>query len=62
MKIYLSPEQRAAFAHDRHLAVVANAGAGKTSVLSLRVIWLIVEHGIPLDRIVAITFTTKAAA
>lgn len=62
MKIYLSSEQRAAFAHDRHLAVVANAGAGKTSVLSLRVIWLVVEHGVPLDRIVAITFTTKAAA
>lgn len=62
MQIRVSDAQRAAFAHDRHLAVTANAGAGKTSVLSLRVLWLAVEHAVPIDRIIAITFTTKAAA
>jgi len=58
----LSAEQRSALATDRHLAVVANAGSGKTTVLTWRYLWLLVEHHVPIDRIVCITFTTKAAA
>ncbi|MFC1499797.1 UvrD-helicase domain-containing protein [Candidatus Zixiibacteriota bacterium] len=46
---------------DTSFAVGAGAGSGKTRVLVDRVIGL-VDSGIPLDRIVAITFTDKAAA
>jgi ATP-dependent helicase/nuclease subunit A len=60
--ITLSLEQREALATGGHLVVRANAGSGKTFVLALRIVWLLVEHGLPFDRIVAITFTTKAAA
>ena len=58
----LSPEQWEALATDRHLAVVANAGSGKTRVLTYRYLWLLIEHHVEIDAIVAITFTTKAAA
>jgi|GEM_PF-3976074 len=46
---------------DRWIAVEAGAGAGKTAVLSSRVL-LLLEQGVELKRIVAITFTRKAAA
>ncbi|MEA3365466.1 MAG: UvrD-helicase domain-containing protein, partial [Candidatus Hydrogenedentes bacterium] len=44
------------------LCVTASAGAGKTAVLIERVLHLVLECRVPLDRIVAITFTEKAAA
>ena len=44
------------------ICVAAGAGSGKTSVLVRRIIHLIEHHGAGLDRIVAITFTEKAAA
>ncbi|MCG3148043.1 MAG: ATP-dependent DNA helicase PcrA [Verrucomicrobiae bacterium] len=42
------------------LLVIAGAGSGKTRTLTYRVAWL-VEHGIPPDRILLLTFTNKAA-
>lgn len=60
--ISLSNEQRSTLDIGRHLVVRANAGSGKTFVLTLRIVWLIGEHGIPIENIVAITFTNKAAA
>jgi ATP-dependent helicase/nuclease subunit A len=44
--------------HRRH----AGAGTGKTSLLVERMLHQILERGIPLERMVAITFTVKAAA
>lgn len=57
-------EQKIAQSADRHLAVTAGAGAGKTSVLVQRFVYLLFDDVIRADvrSITAITFTRKAAA
>ncbi len=47
---------------DETLFVEAGAGAGKTAALVDRVAALVVEAGVPISEIAAITFTEKAAA
>jgi ATP-dependent helicase/nuclease subunit A len=60
-KIDYTPAQReAVFSRDRAICVDAGAGSGKTRVLMDRVVNLL-EEGVDLDHIVAITFMEKAA-
>jgi DNA helicase-2/ATP-dependent DNA helicase PcrA len=58
----LNPAQLQAVTHpDGPLLVVAGAGSGKTRVLTRRVAWLVAEKGLSPWRVLAITFTNKAA-
>ncbi len=53
-------QQKAALSA-RNTVVAAGAGSGKTRVLAARYIHLVVEKGLPVDSILALTFTQKAA-
>jgi ATP-dependent helicase/nuclease subunit A len=59
----LTPEQEQAATRRREpLALSAGAGSGKTSVLVERFVRAVCEDGHPAERILAITFTERAAA
>ncbi|HSX41420.1 MAG TPA: ATP-dependent DNA helicase [Candidatus Saccharimonadales bacterium] len=58
----LNPAQKQVVEHGSGpVLVVAGAGTGKTHVLTMRVAYLAIERKVPVDQILALTFTDKAA-
>ena len=58
----LNENQRtAATTINEHVRIIAGAGSGKTRVLMARIVYLVQDCGILPNRILAITFTNKAA-
>jgi DNA helicase-2/ATP-dependent DNA helicase PcrA len=54
-------QQRAVKSGQRRVLVVAGAGSGKTEVMARRIAWWVGVNGVPKERIVAFTFTERAA-
>ncbi|MBN1638852.1 MAG: UvrD-helicase domain-containing protein [Ignavibacteriales bacterium] len=57
----LTSHQKAALNYKKHISLTANAGSGKTFVLSKRYVEIALNENLPLRNLVAITFTDKAA-
>ena len=58
----LNPDQVRAVTQMNNAVVAAGAGSGKTFVLARRFAYLVVEKGFPVESILTLTFTQKAAA
>jgi len=54
-------QRRAVQSAKRRLLIVAGAGSGKTEVMARRIAWWVGVEGVPKDRMVAFTFTERAA-
>jgi DNA helicase-2/ATP-dependent DNA helicase PcrA len=54
-------QAKAVRSEKRRLLVVAGAGSGKTEVMARRVAWWVGVENVPRDKIIAFTFTERAA-
>ena len=54
-------QKEAVLVDSKYLRIVAGAGSGKTRVLTMRIVHLIEEENVYPNKILAITFTNKAA-
>ncbi|MFM1525688.1 MULTISPECIES: helicase-exonuclease AddAB subunit AddA [Helcococcus] len=62
-EIKYTPEQKeGVFLRNKNIIISAQAGAGKTQVLGQRIINLLEEERIDIDKFLIVTFTNKAAA
>ena len=58
-----NPQQlKAIQTKDKNIMVSASAGSGKTTVLIARLMDLVVKDRVPIDAILALTFTEAAAS
>jgi ATP-dependent DNA helicase UvrD/PcrA len=58
----LTADQKHAVASaKRRLLIVAGAGSGKTEIMARRIAWWVGVENVPKDRVVAFTFTERAA-
>ncbi len=60
--LQLTEEQKKAARVVDNAVVVAGAGSGKTTVLAMRVVYLMLSKKVPLSQILVLTFTIKASA
>lgn len=60
-KKILTSHQLEALDYSKHISLTANAGSGKTFVLTERFIQILLNENISLKEIVAVTFTDKAS-
>ena len=58
----LNENQKNAVMVEENAVIAAGAGSGKTKVLAARYVYFIVEKDISIEKIIALTFTKKAAA
>ena len=54
-------ERRKAIESPRNLAVTAGAGTGKTTLLVDKILQKVIRENVAIDRVLALTFTEKAA-
>src|SRR5580658_389044 len=58
----LTVDQQAAVQSSAHLLlIVAGAGSGKTEVMARRIAWWVGVEGVQKEKIIAFTFTERAA-
>ncbi len=61
LKVLNEQQYKAVTTDSQHVRVIAGAGSGKTRVLTTRIVYVIKNWGIDPRKVVAITFTNKAA-